>query len=114
MGEEKFRTLSYEDWLAEGKALFGENFEDWEFVCPSCGHVQKVSDFRQFAKRGASPDTARFNCIGRYDGHLDNDAFVSGQQPCNYTSGGLICITPVSVILPDGKKRVSFEFNKAA
>jgi hypothetical protein len=105
-------VLTLQEWLDKGKKLFGEDMFQWEFVCPSCGNVQKPEDFRKHESMGATPDTARYNCIGRYDGHMDNDAFVSGgKQPCNYCSGGLININPVVVKTPEGKEIRSFAFN---
>ena len=102
------------EWLAEGKGLFGDDMLRWRFVCPSCGHVQAPEDFRQYADQGATPDTARFNCIGRYDGHITVDAFQGpGTGPCNYTSGGLICIAPILVIDEDGCTYRSFDFDRS-
>ena len=84
-------------WVAKGKRLFGTDPMKWRFVCPSCGHIQAVEDFKPYKDQGATPDTARFNCIGRYDGHGDT-VMCSGKSPCNYTSGGLICLAPVKVV----------------
>jgi len=104
-----------EEWQEEGKRLFGEDEFKWEFVCPSCGHVQSAEDFRSYKEQGATPNTAMLSCIGRYDGHMDNDAFGSpgkGKEPCNYTSGGLFNINPVSVLNNDGTKLRVFDFNR--
>lgn len=31
-------VMTQEEWLAEGKKRFGENFMCWNFRCPMCGH----------------------------------------------------------------------------
>ena len=106
----KIETLTQQEWLAKGEKLFGEDVLEWEFVCPSCGHVQKPEDFRPYKDKGADPNTAFLKCIGRYDGHGDN-SMGSGKKPCNYTSAGLLNINPVKVVKPDGKEVYVFAFN---
>lgn len=103
------KKITMDEWLAEGKRLYGENMLNWRFVCPSCGNIQTAEDFRPYKDRGATPDSARFNCIGRYDGHIDVP-IGSKPGPCNYTTGGLFNISPVKVIGNDGKEYSSFEF----
>lgn len=58
--------MTHEEWVAKGKALFGDDMLKWKFVCPGCGHVQTPEDFRAFKDKGATPDSARNECIGRY------------------------------------------------
>ena len=84
------------EWRAKGLSLFGDDFLLWRFVCPSCGHVQTAMDFLRFKDQGATPNTVYFNCIGRYDGHMDVPMYTT-PGPCNYTSGGLLNISPVLV-----------------
>ena len=99
----EIKTTTKEEWLAKGKELFGEDVMKWRFVCPSCGHIQVVEDFKPYKDKGASPETAYFNCIGRYDGH-EAVEICSGKSPCNYTSGGLFCLSPIRVV--DGEKTI--------
>lgn len=75
----------------------------WRFVCPACGHVQAVEDFRPYKAQGVTADTARFNCIGRYAGAKRRAFGGAGPGPCDYTSGGLLDIRPVVVVTPDGE-----------
>jgi hypothetical protein len=103
------KIYTIDEWLAEGERLFGQNMLEWKFVCPSCGHVQTPEDFRPHKDKGSTPDSARFSCIGRYDGHMDTD-MCSGKSPCNYTSGGLFKLAPITVIDADGKKFSCFAF----
>lgn len=107
------RTMSLQEWMAEGERLFGPDMLSWKFVCPSCGHIQSPEDFRPYKLKGAFPDTARYSCIGRYDGHTDTD-MCSGKSPCNYTSGGLLNISPITVVDEDGKGHSCFAFAEAS
>lgn len=100
--------ITKDEWLKRGTALYGDDMFGWKFKCPSCGHIQAVNDFKPYKDKGASPDSARFNCIGRYDGHI-NTPMGTKPGPCNYTSGGLINISPLIVIDGD-KESSSFEF----
>ena len=93
-------TMTGEEWLAKGKQLFGDDMTKWRFVCPGCGHVQAVEDFRQYKDQGASPDSARQECIGRYSGGkpwaFKNVRKLGG--PCDYAGYGLLNICPVKVV----------------
>ena len=96
--------LTKEQWLSKGKELFGEDMTTWRFVCPGCGHIQSVNDFRQYKDKGATPNSATFECIGRYSNGNSwfNDNLKKIGGPCDYTSYGLICLAPVTVV--DGDK----------
>jgi hypothetical protein len=106
-------ALSLDAWLAEGERRFGPSQLKWRFVCPACAHVQAVEDFRPYKDRGATAETAHFNCIGRYAGARP-DAGLNGtgkeKGPCDYTSGGLIDLRPVVVTMPNGETIRSFAF----
>lgn len=104
------RRLTLEEWMAEGTRRFGQDMFHWKFVCPSCGNVQTPEDFRQHKDRGATPDSARFNCIGRYVADRKVYQMCEGGQPCNYTSGGLFNIAPWTVINAEGKDQSCFAF----
>uniref|UniRef100_A0A6M3LP67 Uncharacterized protein n=1 Tax=viral metagenome TaxID=1070528 RepID=A0A6M3LP67_9ZZZZ len=84
---------SIEEWRAEARELFGDDGMKWRFVCPSCGYVASIQDWKD---AGASSGEAAFSCIGR---HLDkcHDAFQKGQGPCNYAGGGLFRINPIKI-----------------
>jgi hypothetical protein len=103
-------VLTKAEWLSKGQLLFGDDPLKWKFVCPSCGNIQTPEDFRKYKDVGATPNTAYFNCIGRYDGHEDVD-MCSGKSPCNYSGGGLFGLNPITVI--DGDKQIHvFAFNE--
>ena len=58
---------SREEWLAKGRELFGKDMLKWRFKCPRCGRVQTPEDFHKFKEKGAQPDTAYQECMGRHD-----------------------------------------------
>ena len=105
----EFITMTREEWEQKGKELFGEDMLDWRFVCPSCGHVQTARDFKPYEDEGATPGDACFDCVGRFDGH-DKVKMLSGKSPCNYSTGGLFCISPIRVLCGDKVIR-SFAFD---
>lgn len=113
----KVIRMTKEEWQQKGTRLFGTNKMDWEFVCPGCGHVQKVKDFFDYRKQGAQPDAAARECIGRYSGgkswadtrHAD---LVKNHGPCDYAAYGLLNICPVLVIVEEGKETPCFAFNE--
>jgi len=109
--KEKPVRMTKDEWLDKGKQFFGSDMMQWEFVCPSCGHVQKPEDFRPYEDKGATPNSATVECIGRYDGHMDID-MCSGKSPCNYASYGLFNFNPVTVIDEDGSKHRCFAFKE--
>jgi len=96
--------MTYSEWKAEGQRRFGENKLNWRFVCPSCGHIASVQDWRD---AGAPDGAVAFSCLGRYigDGKEAADrAFKHAGGPCNYTGGGLFGLNPVEVDFEDGSE----------
>lgn len=89
-------TMTHEAWLEEGARRFGPDHYDWRFVCPSCGHVASVREWRE---AGASSGEVAFSCIGRRLGADGSNTFKHAGGPCDYTSGGLICIAPLRVVI---------------
>ena len=107
--------LSFEDWQKEGTKRFGENQFNWKFVCPGCGNIASVEDFRIYKSEGATPNSAYQECIGRYTGGRSwaNPKKTNPKKPCDYAGYGLICISPVEVVMPDGKIINAFAFAEA-
>ena len=91
---------THDEWLAEAKLRFGDNPMNWAFVCPSCGHVATIEDW----KNTDAPDGAiAFSCVGRYGRQPAGEAFVkSTGLPCNYAGGGLFGLNPIAVAFDDG------------
>lgn len=103
-------TMTHTEWLAEAVRRFGEDNSKWRFVCPSCGHVASVQDWKD-AKAPAG--AIGFSCVGRYVGAAARAAaraFGGKGGPCNYTGGGLFAINPVLVDMGDGKPIQAFAF----
>jgi hypothetical protein len=93
--------MTYEEWYAKGENLFGPDIMRWRFVCPSCGHVASVQEWKN---AGAPEGAVAFGCIGRYLPER-SEAFGGDGGPCNYTGGGLIRLNPVDV---DGRQTFAF------
>jgi hypothetical protein len=108
----KITTLTFDEWTAQGTKLFGDDQFRWEFVCPICGHVQKVEDFRPYKDRGAKPNSAYQECLGRYTGAVGFKP--KGQGPCDYAGYGLFCVSPIRVVMPDGAEVHAFAFAEPA
>lgn len=105
-------VMTHDEWLAEGKRRFGD-FDNWRFVCPICGNVAAVGDYKQFKDRGASPSSAAQECIGRYTGTPFKAFGTSANErgrPCDYALYGLFRFPGVVIEFPDGKKRFAFAF----
>ena len=107
--ERKIEKFSRDEWLARGKALFGEDFMKWKFKCPICGNVASMGDFRQYKDKGAQPDSAATGCIGRFSG--GRSAFYDkGSGPCDYAAFGFFKLTYLVVVQEDGTEQHVFPF----
>jgi hypothetical protein len=109
INEEKITTYaSIEAWEAEGKRRFGNDYMEWKFVCPMCGHVASVADFK--AAGAADPNCAYTECLGRYHGKGSPQAGDS--SGCNWAAYGLFGIPRGGcyVLQPDGTKAHIFDF----
>jgi len=103
-------TYALAEWLAEGKRRFGEDYGQWRFVCPVCGNIAAIEDYRRYRDKGASPDSATSECIGRYTGAKSS---FNGVKPCNYAGYGLFRLSPVRVVMEGAHERHSFDFAPA-
>lgn len=105
------KTMTAEEWLAEGERRFGPDHMLWKFECPMCKHVASIGDFKQFKDKGATPDDARRMCIGRYlpkeqrCGLSREHSNPKIKQPCDYAAFGLFQLSPVIV---DGQQCFAF------
>lgn len=120
MKKSEIKKITIEEWLKEGKELFGPDKRDWKFICPNCGHIQSGRDFMELNRLKISDVEAStvvfFSCIGRFDTRIPEEKIGTiydnepKKQPCNYTNGGLFCLAKLIVINPDGKETSVFEF----
>lgn len=106
MATATIEKMAHQDWLAEGRRRFGDDFDNWRFVCPLCKHVASVGEFRAY--RRAKPESATSECIGRYQG--GRSAFgTEGTGPCDYAGYGLFRCSPIRIAV-EGKERHCFAF----
>lgn len=102
-------TMSHEEWIAEGTRRFGPDMMKWKFVCPACGYVQSVQDYKD---AGAPTNAVAFSCVGRWAPGVGTarQAFSAGMPsvkagPCDYAGGGLLRLNPLTV---DGTRYFDF------
>ena len=95
------KQIKLEDWKKEAIDKYGENKENWEFQCPSCGGIQTLKEFQE-NKIEDSESKFYFSCIGRW---VEN-------RGCKWTLGGLFKIHKTEVITPDNDKVPVMEFSK--
>lgn len=101
------RETTHPEWTAEAVRRFGDDPMKWRFVCPSCGHVASVQDWKD---AGAPEGAVAFSCVGRWHGGDPEKTFMKQGGPCDYAGGGLIGINPVAVFRENGIFSRVFEF----
>lgn len=102
------------EWIAEGERRFGPDPLRWRFVCPACGHVATVQDWKD---NEAPEEAVAYSCIGRWTSSLPipREAFGgNGPGPCNYAGGGLFRLNPQPVTDGENKVRHVFAFAEPA
>ena len=57
------RYMSVAQWRAEAVRRFGEQTENWAFVCPSCGKAATIGDM---VRAGGTANDAPQECISLY------------------------------------------------
>ena len=106
-GNQKLVKMTKEEWLAKGKELFGPDYFQWRFVCPACGNIASPNDYIAYRDKGAKPNSATCECIGRYSGNINVP--MGGGPPCNYAGYGLLHLSPV-IVSDEGKEIRCFAF----
>jgi len=85
------------DWQELGCLLFGRDPNQWQFVCPDCGQVQKGQDFLDLGLPQRQVDIiCSYACIRRW---TDQKCMSAGRGPV------------VMVITPEEPTRPTFSFN---
>lgn len=106
---EDHKVMTVDEWRAEAIRRFGDDYMAWKFVCPMCGHVASIRDFREAGAE--SPNCAYQECIGRYNGKgSPKEGDSSG---CNWAAYGLFGIPNgkgIIVIDEDGMGTECFDF----
>lgn len=95
-------TMTNADWRTEGARRFGDDIQQWQFRCASCGNIATPADFE---KLGASGHRAPHDCIGRVHlelGGLPSQKIDGNSKPCNWTTGGLFRLLSLWEVEPAG------------
>lgn len=105
------KNYTYQEWMDEAKQRFGDDFRQWKFICPACGHIQSVQDFIDL---GLDPNDAFKECIGRHNGNM-KPANKSNGNGCDWCSYGLFGTLwkGICVITDDETKMEIFDFAPA-
>lgn len=82
------------EWEAEGERRFGPNRMAWKFVCPVCGYVASMNEWRNV---GATEGEVAFSCVGRHYPGAQKFFLKTKKGPCDYAGGGLFRLNPISV-----------------
>jgi len=94
--------MTYAEWINEAKSRFGDDPKQWKFICPVCGYVASLREWRE---AGAPIEAAAFSCVGRWKGA--GTGFGKNMKgPCDYAGGGLFRLNPIRVIRGEEKHEV--------
>ena len=96
------RVVTAKEWHQQAETLFGPDEMQWRFVCPCCGFVQSVQDYKD---SGAPLAEVAVVCVGRYRERARRAFEEDGPGPCNYAGYGLFRLNPVDV---DGLRVFAF------
>jgi hypothetical protein len=112
---DEWRRLTLNEWHAEGRLLFGNDVNKWEFVCPSCGLVQTRQDFLDLGMSQRQVDQyLAYSCIGRWRNPLESAEPFEGESiwGCRYSGGLLPNVSPITLIISEGEERPTFGFSE--
>lgn len=107
---------SWKEWSAEGKRRFGEDTSKWEFLCPSCKHVQSVESILNEFPTWKEDEVRKWimaECIGRHlpiietkkNGRIERKPI----KYCLWAAYGLFKITNTKIRV-DGELHSLFDF----
>lgn len=99
---EQIKSYTMDQWNAEGVKRFGENVDNWLFVCPKCKTIQSVKELKEVTPEGEDwRSYIAFSCIGRFN---------KEKKGCNWTLGGLFRIHTAEIVHEKSIPRPIFEF----
>lgn len=106
------KKYTREEWEAEAIKRFGDDHNDWRFVCPSCGIIVGVQDYKD---AGLPSSMIGFSCVGRGNNKPKAVEMCEKNKGdgCNYAGGGLIGLNPITVVFIDGHVNSFFDFAPA-
>lgn len=94
--------ITHQQWMEEAKQRYGDRARDWRFVCPVCKTIQSGRDFLNYCDSEQASTVLGFSCIGRF---MPNPSAAfgdhKGTDACDYTTGGLLNVSPVRVTMRD-------------
>jgi hypothetical protein len=91
----KSRRTTLDEYYQTGRLLFGEDTDNWRFICPSCGHIASV---KEYTECDAPESAVAYSCIGRWTGEKYPAVSKNGSPgPCDYAGGGLFRFNPVEI-----------------
>lgn len=94
------------EWLDEGKERFGDDFTQWKFKCPACGHVNTGKEFKDL---GIDLNNMYNECIGRHTGK--GSPKKGDSSGCNWAAYGLFgTLGKGRIVLNEGKESEVFDF----
>jgi hypothetical protein len=98
------------EWRAEIQRRTSGSPVDIKLVCPLCGNVSSPREFRE---KGANPEKAFTNCIGRVIGAKGTlNSPKPTPQPCDWAAYGLFgtLSSGTELLLEDGTTAWVFSF----
>ena len=83
-------------------------------MCPICGNIAAIGEYRPFKGKGATRSSATTECIGRYTGAKMTIGDAKKDKPCDYALYGLFRLPGAVITMPDGDKVMAFAFAEGA
>jgi len=87
------RITTETQYCKDAKLLFGEDMMKWRFICPACGHIASIEDYKN---AGTTQGAIAFSCVGRWLPERQT-MYTKNGGPCDYAGGGLFMLNPVSI-----------------
>ena len=90
------------EWQAELRRMFGSRPENYRFVCPHCGRVNRG---KEFIDAGMKADDVAQACVGR----------IEGLGGCNWVAYGMFGTLGKgdTIIMLDGKRKAVFAMDRS-
>ena len=100
--------ITMNEFLNKGEELYGKEKHKWEFICPTCKHVQSVKSIQIQLERRIKP--LRYPNLEIDDRHDINAHTECYSNDCNWVSYGLF--NSGLLVIFDGNKPHDANLNK--
>ncbi len=109
--------LTWQQFQDQARAQGVSSREYIALICPACHTVQCAQDLIRAGAGEKPPETTSFetivkylgfSCVGRFTGAGPAKMDAPPGKGCDWTLGGLFHIHELEIILPDGKRQMSF------